>query len=490
LKIEKKQSLRIITERLIKNKARFSFSFFVNEIFSKSFDNFIDGEYINSVCDFLQESTRSVRIAPRDHFKSTSLYAHFMWQIWKARYIPQNIEGHYFSYQSGMSSYHIQKIKEMIRNNPYFDDLTDLKEISESTCKYTWDGIHYITLEPHGLLAFKRGIHCDLVYIDDPFQDPENKMLLTNIYKINKIFVSNIMDMPKKGGGLHCCGTPQTTTDFFFDKKVTKRFNTKFQPAIVSDKQKIALWPEHLNYKELKLRQEERGLNLFSQEYLCMPVYSSESFINLDRLNETVNKDLPNSRITDTIKHVDKVFGGWDLGKKVHPSHFAVFKKDGDKAIMIHHKFMDNWDYSNGTEYDPDNQTQIEYIKLAIKQWGINTVYYDSTRGELESFAEQNLLPPALEPVIFNTNTKMSMATKLDSMVTQKRIELIDDNRLLNQIVAVTNDLKAIESPEGHGDSFWSVALCMFGHWDTGNSASLSTGGRSVMDSDTIPEGF
>ena len=413
-----------------------------------------------------------------------------MWQIWKARYIPQNIEGHYFSYQSGMSSYHIQKIKEMIRNNPYFDDLTDLKEISESTCKYTWDGIHYITLEPHGLLAFKRGIHCDLVYIDDPFQDPENKMLLTNIYKINKIFVSNIMDMPKKGGGLHCCGTPQTTTDFFFDKKVTKRFNTKFQPAIVSDKQKIALWPEHLNYKELKLRQEERGLNLFSQEYLCMPVYSSESFINLDRLNETVNKDLPNSRITDTIKHVDKVFGGWDLGKKVHPSHFAVFKKDGDKAIMIHHKFMDNWDYSNGTEYDPDNQTQIEYIKLAIKQWGINTVYYDSTRGELESFAEQNLLPPALEPVIFNTNTKMSMATKLDSMVTQKRIELIDDNRLLNQIVAVTNDLKAIESPEGHGDSFWSVALCMFGHWDTGGSASLSTGGRSVMDSDTIPEGF
>lgn len=36
-----------------------------------------------------------------------------------------------------------------------------------------------------------------------------------------------------------------------------------------------------------------------------------------------------------------------------------------------------------------------------------------------------------------------------------------DDSPLTNQMLAVNNTLQAIESPRGHGDSFWSVAMAL-----------------------------
>ena len=38
---------------------------------------------------------------------------------------------------------------------------------------------------------------------------------------------------------------------------------------------------------------------------------------------------------------------------------------------------------------------------------------------------------------------------------------LLNNERYLNQICAVTKDFKAPETPSGHGDSFWSTALAI-----------------------------
>ncbi len=51
------------------------------------------------------------------------------------------------------------------------------------------------------------------------------------------------------------------------------------------------------------------------------------------------------------------------------------------------------------------------------------------------------------------------MATSLSDRLTYGSVRLIDDPRQPSQVLAVTNSLQAIESPQGHGDSFWSVCL-------------------------------
>jgi hypothetical protein len=38
-------------------------------------------------------------------------------------------------------------------------------------------------------------------------------------------------------------------------------------------------------------------------------------------------------------------------------------------------------------------------------------------------------------------------------------MEIVNDERLISQICAVTGDLQAASTPQGHGDSYWSIAL-------------------------------
>ncbi len=53
------------------------------------------------------------------------------------------------------------------------------------------------------------------------------------------------------------------------------------------------------------------------------------------------------------------------------------------------------------------------------------------------------------------------MATVFSDRVTHGSVSLLDDPRQTNQMLAVNNNLQAIESPQGHGDSFWSVAMAL-----------------------------
>lgn len=456
-------------------RARIDFKYFVNNIFALSFEKFIDGEFIDEVSDWMQDNEWSMRVSARDHFKSTSLYADFMWRLFKHAF--ENKEFHYFSYQDNMAGYHIGKIKRLIFDNPYFSQCVDMKPTAESVIKYSWDYNSYkktyttITLEPHGLLSFKRGIHCDGVYVDDPFQDPDNAMILTKIDKINRIIKTQILDMPKRGGFCKIAGTPQTTADFFFDPEMKKKFALIVQPAEKDPVNKIALWPEHMDWEELQIRKATRGAKIYNQEYLCSPVYSENSFFTEEELNKVVNKNLHNLSIFDKIEGPEyfDTIGGWDLGKKRHPAHFTVFQVkmvDGKKkAIQIHQVFFDNWDYAGNDdqEFNADKPTQISYITQAIKAFRIDKVYCDNTRGELTTLQEKAELPPELELVTFTSKEKYSMATEFEKGVGQEYIELINDQRMLRQILQVTNDLQAVETHEGHGDSFWSIALCFKG---------------------------
>jgi hypothetical protein len=431
-------------------RAKNDFSYFVREVFSKSeslFPNgFVDGDMILEVSDFLQDNKKTARVSARDHFKSTSLYAHFMWKVLNS--YGKNLEGHYFSYQQTMAGYHIAKIKAAIKSNPYFNSITDKKKTAESVIKFTWDDEHYITLVPHGLLEFKRGIHAPLIYVDDPFQDPSNKMILTVIDKINDIFKTQILDMVQDE--IHVCGTPQTNQDFFFDKNIMERFAVMIRPAITDEKNKQVLWPEWMSWEDLMAKKREKGEKMFNQEYLCKPTYAEEAFIDRTRLYELVNPKLENLLYSKDYEIDEEVVGGFDIGKKAHPSHLAIFKINEDgKKIQIHQKFMDGWPYTR----------QISYLKTVIECLKVDALYYDNTRGEFESFEEQGELPACMKPVVFTLKTKHSMSAQLDKAITNGEVEFLNDERMLSQMLMVTNDLVAIETPQGHADSFWSVSL-------------------------------
>jgi hypothetical protein len=61
--------------------------------------------------------------------------------------------------------------------------------------------------------------------------------------------------------------------------------------------------------------------------------------------------------------------------------------------------------------------------------------------------------------VTFTKKQMVAMATVLSDRVTQHTVELLDDSRQTTQMLAVNNNLQAIESLQGHADSFWSTAL-------------------------------
>ncbi len=458
------QQIEILT------KSSNDFVYFVNNVFCHSVKHFIRGEYVNNTARFLSQSKRTIRVSARHHFKSFSFYALFMWKL-MFEGANSSIESHYFSYNSDLAGYHINKIKQCIEANPYYEEIIDCKPTAETVLRYTWDHQNYTTITPHGLVQFKRGIHGDLIFVDDPFQDPENELNPSIIYKINEIFKTNILDMPKEPDGeLHVTGTPQTKEDFFFDPNVTARFKVQILPAISRDiitGEEKALWPEWMTLEELKNKEIERTSRIFSREYMCTPVYSTKSFFTKEKLDtKIINKDLTILKSSLPYEPSGEVVAGFDIGKKTHPSHLSIFEFRNGKLIMLHHKFMDSWPYSNGKTFFDPYPTQLEYIKRCINNFHIKELRYDNTRGEFEAYSEQGLLPREMIPIVFTNRLKTSAASAFDRLVERSQLEIPDDMRLIDQICSLTNDLQASASKWGHADAFWSIALAILGAKD------------------------
>jgi hypothetical protein len=402
----------------------------------------------------------------RDHFKSTSLYADIMKDIWDLKHNPMTIEGQYFSYTRPMGAYHVNKIHDMIRVNPYFKDCKDLKPSADSILDYTWDGKHRFTLQPQGLLTFTRGIHCDRIYIDDGLKDPENKLILTNILKINNIIKSVVFPMLKKGGKFRIVGTPQSWVDIYFDNKALADFKKQIIPAIIKDDpiNPIVAWPEWMTYDVLKEILGKIGPKLFGPEYLVTPVHSELAFFTRDKLESVINSNRKNLLSYSTT---NDVIMGLDVGKKVHPSHLVIHEWTGRCLLQLYEEFLDDMDYTD----------QVDHLNDLWAVLGCTGGFYDGTRGELDPFKEQNILPQRFEPVIFSTLTKTSMATAFDTFVANKEMELIDSDRQTEQILMVDNNLKAPETVYGHGDSFWSNALVCY----YVNKKLIRSSGKNVL---------
>lgn len=462
------------------NKTITSFKFFNNHIFSDSFkDNamqFVGGEYVDEVCDFFQDNQWNMAMAPRKYFKSTGLYSKLMWNLWKLKE-KENQEWSYFSFSQSLAGEHINNIKKLIKNNRYFEEagIIDMKTTAETVIKYTWNNKNIFRIIPSGALTFKRGLHRHVI-CDDILKDPTEELDPLIIKKINKAFKEEIFFIPMHWQEFIIRGTPQTKEDFFFDKKIQKKIKLKEYKAIIDEPKKIALWPEWESFEFLIDERDIIGKNVFNKEKMCAPVKSVNSYIDEDKLYAVVNKDLKNYDFHGKFSKTNKMYAGWDLGKIKHPSFYSVFEaipinkeyKIGEGKIMIKNKYIQRfvkwWD---GIDYSD----QLDDIRFFNKMLGVNKLWFDNTKDTLTTYIENKTLGREFVPVNFTRN-KHQRPTDLRIIVNTMNIELIDDARQLEVMLAVDSELRIMETTFedetkgkvlNHGDSFIGNMLAVSG---------------------------
>jgi hypothetical protein len=354
------------------------------------------------------------------------------------------------SYSESMAAYQTKRLKRLIQIIPeIFGEYKDETD-SASILDYTYNGRRFV-LEPEGILNFKRGRHPRELICDDILRDPDNKMELAILDKIRDIFNDQIESMPT--GALHIVGTPQDKEDLFYHLSQNGVYDVKTYPAWNTATDTV-LWPETFPLEDLKRRKQMMGEKSFNKEFQCMPVRTADSFISHEKYAKIENKGLKNYGLNEGYVPSGIVCAGFDIGKKTHPSHLLVLEQIDNKLVQIHSKFMDGWDY----------QDQINYLNEAIEKFSIQKLEYDNTRSEFEGFEEQGQLRGEMCGEVFTSKSQFRMSTQLDVKITNGELELIADERQKRQLLSVDCDLKAPSNSDGHGDSFWSLALAIDSH--------------------------
>ena len=396
-------------------------------------------------------------------------------------------EWDYMSYNEDLGMYHTKRLKRYMLHLPEIFDGYNWLSKAESIIYLERGGRHFLC-EPCGILSFKRGRHPTGMGCDDILKDPEAKLDLTQIEKITTIFHDQVINMPRED--LHVVGTPQDQEDLFSKLAKNKKFNFKVYSAEAYPDKKKALWETHpdFNWVELMIK-KANNIKSYMKEFLCLPVRSTDAFVSSEQYNKVVSSRLKNYDIArGPVLKRRNVVGGFDIGKKSHPSHFAIFvesrrkykvvrinAKDGKKIetmekrlFQIHSRFLDGWDYID----------QVDYIKNAISVFKIGKIIYDNTRAEFESIDEAGNLPSEMKAVTFTSKEKFALAGEMDVALTQVGVKLINDDRQRRQIMSVDNDLKAPETDEGHGDAFWSIAMAIKAHRESNEILVWSPGDR------------
>ncbi|MCH7534274.1 MAG: hypothetical protein IH948_00730 [Bacteroidetes bacterium] len=436
----------------IQDRAKEDFSYFIKYVFPLSFrkGQIVKAPHTWDWAKRIQTNKRTATLSARKHLKSTTIYAYIMWIIFRLEE-KENVKWLYMSYNQKMSVYHTENIKNLIRSNPYFSGIKDSTS-ALSMLDYTW-GNNRFQCTPSGILTFNRGWHGEGVICDDILQDPTSELNFTIIDKINRIFMEQVMSLPKEGGRIHLVGTAQHQTDLFFQLKENPSWDWAEHKAILNEKEEKPLWPELFSYERLcEIRRDEIGEKAFKKEYMCSPVWTEEAFFQRDELMEVVN--VKTERVAASVwKRGGYVFAGLDIGKKAHPSHVSIFWRYQNHTTMLYQEFMWGWDYTK----------QIEHMEWLTKLYLIDEIRYDDTRGELESFREQNLIDKRLwVPFNFSRDTKFKIAGNFSKMVNNKEVSLINNQKMIDSVLSVNNDLQAPQTSEGHGDAFWSIALGLY----------------------------
>lgn len=455
-------AFELLSDGLVKDKKFHvgSFPEFLVDIWSQGYDHpeYFQAWHVQLIAEDIERCLRDGKnycaILPRFHFKSTVLgHAFSLWRLLTAK---RDMSVLYLSYSDGMAQYHISEINKAVARNPIISEWLDNR-----SPKAEFSFRYYIKQRPvnivhGGLFSFKRGMHVNGGLIaDDILRDPENPLNISQITKVEDHFMTESMFIPLKETPVIVLGTPMMPGDLLSKLQEDDRFYSRVLPALDPVPGRRVLMPE-LYSEEWLLQQQKARPKSFASEFMLTPHFSTESYFNDEDITGCEDETLrPFSATRLYRKSEDEVlFAGFDVGKKRHPSHLAIFSKKGDIIEQVHSSFLDNWSYTD----------QIQYLNEVAENFDLMRGYVDNTRGELE----ERGLDSVWRPVTFTVRSKNTMAQIFEEYVHSGKLKLLKEERQKQQILSVNNDLKAPDTPLGHGDSFFSIAMALSAIYETG----------------------
>ena len=476
------KAFELLAEKLEKsNKYKVgSFWEFTRDIWSQGFEHpeyfqaWHVGKLTEEVEKCIEDNLNYLAILPRAHFKSTILGHAF--SIWRSLKIQGNANILYLSYSDTMAKYHISEINKEVNRNPLLKDMmTNRAPKAEFTFRYDTGNGGTAEILHGGLFSFKRGMHVNGALIaDDILKDPESPLALGQMNKIEDHFLTESLFIPNKGVPVVIVGTPMMPGDLLTILEKDDRFVTRKMPALDPEPGRRVLMPE-LYSEEWLLEQQKAKPKSFASEFLLQPHFNTEAYFDSEDIEKCEDANLRS--LPTTMKHNfeedEDVFAGFDVGKKRHPSHLVVFRRKGERVEQIHQSWLDGWDYSE----------QIEYLNEAAENFGLTKGYIDNTRGELEDRG----LDRTWYPLSFTLKSKNNMAHIFEQYVHSGNLFLIRDTRQRQQILSVNNELKAPETPMGHGDAFFSIAMALQAAYETGIYNMQAVGDLQEFVSDIEP---
>jgi len=437
-----------------------SFKDFLQNIWCYSFDHpeYFQAWHVGVLADDIEECLETgmnyVAVLPRFHFKSTVLGHAF--SVWRLLTAQRDCSVLYLSYSDGMAKYHISEINKAISRNPILNEI-----LVNRSPKADFSARYYLNNKPveimhGGLFSFKRGMHVNGALIaDDVLRDPENPLNIGQITKVEDHFMTESMFIPLRGTPTIVLGTPMMPGDILSKLQEDSRFKSRVLPALDPVPGRRVLMPE-LYSEDWLLQQQKARPKSFASEFMLIPHFSTESYFDEEdilKCQDEILRSAPATKVFSDLETGDQIFGGFDVGKKRHPSHLVLFRKRGERIEQIHQSFLDGWSYSD----------QIEYLNEVAENFNLNSGYIDNTRGELEDRG----LDTRWLSKIFSRKSKNTMAGIFEKFVHSGNLRLIKDERQKQQILSVSNDLKAPDTPLGHGDAFFSIAMALEAVHDT-----------------------
>ena len=438
-----------------------TFDNFVQDVFAQSYPDYnFNTWHIRKISAWVDELLASKNrlgmvALPRYHLKSTILG--YCLAIY--RFLTSFGDGLYVSYKEELATFHLSNMKQAIERNPILNPLfKDMKTQSDSIINYRIGDKKIVRMFSSGVFSMKRGLHTDnCVVVDDVLGTVDNPMVLTDLIKAERMFNQEIMNIPNPGCPLVVFGTAIDYSDLLFKLKDNPEFMHLWMPALNPDGEHEILWENRFNKEWLDTRKKSAGWKSFSSEFLLMPVLSADAFFTRTDLDKVIDTSLKNISIYQTFNKEDHhVVAGLDIGKRRNPSHLSVFVDDrNENLIMIHQSFWDGLEYLE----------QIERIKTVVENFGVDKLYIDATRSEME----ERGLPRQCIMIKFTgkgERNQASYANDFAARVENKKLRLLDDDRFISQILCLTNDLRAPVTAFGHADSFWSVSLALGAYQD------------------------
>jgi len=458
-----------------------SFKDFLINVWAHGFDNpeYFNAWHVGQIAEdieyCLEEGLNYCAILPRFHFKSTVLGHAF--SVWRLLTAPRDCAVLYLSYSDSMARYHISEINKAISRNYILREWMDNRSPkADFSARYLVNG-KPMDVRHGGLFSFKRGMHVNGALIaDDILRDPENPLNIGQVIKVEEHFLTESLFIPLKGVPVIVMGTPMMPGDLLSKLQEDERFFSRVLPALNPVPGRRVLMPELYDEAWL-LKQQAARPKSFASEFLLVPHYSTETYFNdvdISKCEDETLKDIPASRKYKKPEGAF-LFAGFDVGKKRHPSHLVIFQREGEKVTQLHQSWLDGWNYSD----------QIEFLNEVAENFDLDRGYVDNTRGELEDRG----LDFRWKPLSFTLKSKNTMAQIFEEYVHSGQLSLLKDERQKQQILSVNNELKAPETPMGHGDAFFSIGMALLASWETGRFGVLHLGNiQGFLDPDDHAE--